>query len=658
MCGITAIFSRQEPISEPALRQATEQLYHRGPEIKRWWVSPDRRVGLGHARLSIIDLAAGNQPIANEDERLHVVVNGELYDYENIQQGLEARGHQLRTRSDSEIVLHLYEESGTSCLHQLRGEFAFALWDENNRTLFAARDRFGIKPLYYAMHEGTLYVASEIKALIAAGVPAEWDAEAVYQITRFVTHLGSPDRTLFKGIFQVPAGHYLLATDEQIRLYPYWDINMPTSQTLSENSVTDQEWIERLRVALQESVRLRMRADVPVGCYLSGGLDSCTVLGMAAQYTQQPIQAFTLSFDHEDYDERTIAEEMAALAGAAFHPIPVKPADLATHFSDAVWQSETMFFNAHGVAKSMLSRAVRDAGFKVVMTGEGSDEIFAGYPHFRRDMLLYNNQGQDPQQVQQMLESLQQANRLSSGFLMPHGDVTGLDTVKNTLGFVPSWLESFASSGIKMQSLLSQDFLEYFQGRDPYRDMLNRLDLQNQMKHRDPVNQSMYLWSKLVLPGYILNVLGDRMEMAHSIEGRVPFLDHHVVELVRSMPVSMKIRGLTEKYVLREAAKPFITDTVYRRQKHPFVSPPATLMPKQSLHELIQDTLRGPVMASLPFFDQRKVIHLLDSLPAMDVASGTAYDTVLTLLLSACGLQERFMSGGLTSASGNLATAI
>jgi asparagine synthase (glutamine-hydrolysing) len=658
MCGITAMFSWRNPVSAQSLHEATEQLHHRGPEVKRCWVSPDQKVGLGHARLSIIDLTSGNQPLANEDESIHAVVNGELYDFERFRQDLESRGHHLRTRSDSEIVLHLYEEMGASCLHQLRGEFAFALWDEKNRTLFAARDRFGIKPLFYTIYNDTLYLASEIKALLAVGIPAEWDEESVYQMTRFITHFGSQDKTLFKGIYQVPAGHYLLATDSQIRLYPYWDVNMPSNEQLQAGQTSDQEWIERLSHTLQEAVRLRMRADVPVGCYLSGGLDSCTMLGMAAQFTQQPIQAFTLSFDHEDYDERLIAEEMAALAQADFHVIPVHQQDLATHLSDAVWQSETMFFNAHGVAKYLLSRAVRDAGFKVVITGEGSDEIFAGYPHFRRDMLLYNNQGQDTAQVQQMLQALQNNNRVSNGILIPHGDVTGLETVKSTLGFVPSWLETFASSGIKLQSLLSQDFLAHFQARDPYRDLLNRLDLQNQMKHRDPVNQSLYLWSKFVLPSYILNVLGDRMEMAHSVEGRVPFLDHHVVELVRSMPVHLKIRGLTEKYALREAAKPFITDTVYRRQKHPFVSPPATLMPKQPLNTLMQDTFRGSSLASLPFFDQKKVIALLDLLPSLDIEARTAYDTVLTMLLSACCLHERFMANSASKGSEDTLVAV
>src|SRR5271166_3304634 len=219
MCGITAMYSPRGPISATALKQATLRLAHRGPDGQRTWVSGDRRVGLGHARLSIIDLATGEQPIASEDEGLRIGVNGEFYDVERVQQDLQCRGHRLRTRSDSEIALHLYEDLGTACLRELRGEFAFALWDRCNDTLFAARDRFGIKPLYYAHHGGTLYLASEVKALLTAGVPARWDRAAFYQGNHF---LGTPpDRTLFEGVYPVPPGHYLLASGGQIRVIRY-----------------------------------------------------------------------------------------------------------------------------------------------------------------------------------------------------------------------------------------------------------------------------------------------------------------------------------------------------------------------------------------------------------------------------------------------------
>jgi len=638
MCGIVGIFSRREPISEGQLQRATRRLFHRGPDGQRHWISPDRRVGLGHARLSIIDLATGSQPIASEDGRSQIVVNGEFYGYETIQRQLERSGHRLRTRSDSEIALHLYQDLGPQCLHHLRGEFAFIIWDENQRTLFAARDRFGIKPLFYAFHNETLYLASEVKALFAAGVPARWDAESVAQSAEYGGH---QVRTLFDGVFQLPPGHYLLATDKHSQLVSYWDFNYPRVAEQTQRR-SDAEYVAEFREVLEEAVRLRLRADVPVACYLSGGLDSCAVLGLAAKHRPDPVRAFTLSFDHSDYDEEPQAREMAAKAGAEFIPIPIRQDDLADHFADAIIQSEIFCLNAHGVAKYLLSRAVRDAGFKVVMTGEGSDEILGGYAHFRRDMLLYDPDGQDPGAVTRLLKELEQSNPVSRGLLLPHGESPPLAGVKRVLGFLPSWIETFGARSAKVRALLAESFLREFGGRESYHALLSGLDVHGQLIGRSAVHQSLYLWAKTILPGYILTMLGDRMEMAHSIEGRVPFLDHHLVEAVRSQPLSLKIRGMTEKYVLREAVRDVITDTVYQRQKHPFMSPPATLNPKAKLHELVQDQLRGAALASIPFFDQKKVIALLDRVASMNEGERVANDQVLMMLTSACVLQERF----------------
>jgi asparagine synthase (glutamine-hydrolysing) len=638
MCGIVALFSRRDPISEAVVQRATKSLYHRGPDGQRHWISPDRRVALGHARLSIIDLTTGDQPIASEDERTRIIVNGEFYGYEAIQKELEQAGHRLRTRSDSEIALHLYEDLGAQCLHRLRGEFAIVLWDEVNRTLFAARDRFGIKPLFYTFHGETLYLASEVKALFAAGVPARWDPESVYHSVEFGGH---QVRTLFDGIFQVPPGHYLLATEKHTQLSRYWDFDYPRTDSAPPKR-PDADYAAEFRHALEEAVRIRLRADVPVGCYLSGGLDSCAVLGLAARHHPDPIRAFTLTFDHAEYDEEKEAREMAAKVGAEFFPIPMRQDDLADHFADAILQSETLCVNAHGVAKYLLSRAVRDAGYKVVVTGEGSDEILGGYAHFRRDMLLYNSEGQDPDAVTALLNDLERLNPVSRGLLLPHGEPRELDTTKRLLGFVPSWIETFSARSVKMRELLSEQFLAEYGEREGFRAFFSDVDVRGQLTGRDPLNQSLYCWAKTGLPTYILTMLGDRMEMAHSIEGRVPFLDHHLVEVIRSQPVNQKIRGMTEKFVLREAVRDVITDTVYRRQKHPFLSPPATLHPEQRLSGFVQDTLRGPVLAALPYFDQKKVVGLLDSLATMDEGSQVANDQILMLLVSACVLQEGF----------------
>jgi asparagine synthase (glutamine-hydrolysing) len=370
------------------------------------------------------------------------------------------------------------------------------------------------------------------------------------------------------------------------------------------------------------------------------------VIGLAARHLSTPIRAFTLAFEDGAYDEAPIAREMAARANAEFYPIPIRQADLAEHFADAAWNAEALFINAHGVAKYVLSRAVRDAGYKVVLTGEGSDEILAGYPHFRRDMLLYDNAGQDPEAVRTSLAELEQSNAVSRGLLLPDGDSAPLDAVRNALGFVPSWMEAAGGRLYKMQALWSADAVAQLDGRAAFGEMLDGLPIRDRLAGRAPVNQALYLWAKTVLPNYILTVLGDRMEMAHSVEGRVPFLDHEVVELISRMPVHLKIRGMTEKFVLREAARPVLTDTVYRRQKHPFLSPPATLNPHDRLHQMVHDTLRGSGLDCMPFVDRRKVAGMLDGLSGLDPGEQVSIDQILMILLSGCVLGERL---GLTA---------
>jgi asparagine synthase (glutamine-hydrolysing) len=636
MCGIVAAVSKRGPVEAEQVRRATRRLRHRGPDAQHVWTSPDGRAALGHARLSIIDLTTGDQPIANEDERLHIVANGELYDFERIRCELQRDGHVFRTGSDSEIALHLFEDRGARSLHSLRGEFAFAIWDARDGQLFAARDRFGIKPLYYTVHGGTFYLASEVKALAELGVPLRWDRETLFDI-HFVSH--PPDRSLFEGIYQLPPASYLLTDGEQVRVIPYWDWDYPAAAE-TELEGDGREWVERLRHSFEEAVRLRLRADVPVACYLSGGIDSCAVLGVASRLSSRPPRAYTLSFDHADYDEGDLARDQAGKSGAEFCRIDVRSEHMADHFGDAIYHAERPFANAHAIAKFLLSRAVRDSGIKVVMTGEGSDEIFAGYPHFRRDLVLYGNGELDPDTREKLLAELEAANRVSSGTLMPQGSTT-LTSVQQVLGFVPSNLEAWSQIGAGLLRVADDDFRRSYSDRDTYRVMLSCLDVERQLRGRHPVNQALYIWGKTMLPNYILSNLGDRMEMAHSVEGRLPFLDHHVAEEAARMPVSMKIRGMTEKYVLREAARDVLTDAVYARQKHPFMSPPATIQQDGRLYTFLQDTLRGQALDGPGIYDRAKVTGFLDAIPSMDAAGRGRADALLMWMTSLCLLADR-----------------
>lgn len=633
MCGIVAIFSKQTPIADGALEKATKRLFHRGPDGQKFWVSNDRRVGLGHARLSIIDLTTGDQPIANEDETLRIVVNGEFYGYEPIRKELEQLGHKLRTRSDSEIALHLYEDLGAQCLHRLRGEFAMVIWDSVNKTLFAARDRFGIKPLFYSQRGDTLYLASEVKALFAAGVSARWDCESIYGCAGIG---GNQSRTLYDGIYQIPPGHFLVATDNQFRLKPYWDFNYPR-QIDTGPLRPDEDYEEEFRNAFEEAVKLRLRADVPVGCYLSGGVDSCAIVAMAARHHQGAVHAYTLAFDHVAFNEADVAKEMAAKAGAEFIPIPIKSDDLADHFAEATAQSEMLCVNPHGTAKFLLSRAVNKAGIKVVLTGEGSDEILAGYMHFGRDMVAKLPVGQSPF----ALPATSSGGPASGAKAMADKELA-VNGVRRLLGFVPNWMDAAFGFSSRMRRLLSDSILAEYGGREEYRGFFNDIDVAGQLTGRHPLHQSLYLWSKTKLPNYLLTILGDRMEMGHSVEGRVPFLDHRLVELARSMPASMKIRGMVHKYILRKSMQDVLTETVYARLKQPFWSPPATFNPLGKFNIFMQDVLRSSVVASMPFFDRQKVVALLDDLQKADKLSNDANEQVLTLVLSACVLQDRY----------------
>ena len=539
-------------------------LRHRGPDRCRIWRSPSGLVTLGHARLRVMDLSTGDQPIANETGHIHCVVNGEFYDFEQIRTSLESHGHQFTTRSDSEILVHLYEDFGVNCLHHLRGEYAFVLWDEDRQTLFAARDRFGIKPLFISDLQGTVLFASEIKALHAAGVPAEWDEQGFFE--KLVLHSPIQGRTLFRYVTELPPAHYLIARNGSITQHAYWDFNYPPEAGVQPNR-SDEDYATHLFESLDEAVRTRLRADVPVACYLSGGIDSASVLAMMSRHASQPIHAFCLTFDDPAFDEFAAAQETAAYVNAHLHAVPLTEATLAADLEDAVWHGETVFTNAQCVAKFALSRAVRNAGYSVVLTGEGADEILAGYPPF-------------------VVDSARQAN--PSCLPIPLHLTARPSVFLDRLGYRPAWHEAQDCLLDLLEPVLpSPHSRESTRGR-----FLDGLDLTHQLTGRSVVNQSLYLYNKTALSGHILTVMGDRMEMAHSVEGRVPFLDHHLVEFSRCLPSSLKIRDFAEKFVLRKAMRIFVPPATCGRRKQALQTPPY-LVKSGPMNTLLQDNVAG-----------------------------------------------------------------
>jgi asparagine synthase (glutamine-hydrolysing) len=635
MCGIFAAMTRRGLATERR-DAALASLQHRGPDGSGSWTSRDGRWTLGHTRLSIIGLNNGEQPMTSPDGAVHLVVNGEFYGYREIRDRLRASGYRFSTESDSEIALHLYDERGMQAASELRGEFAAIIADERQQAMIAIRDRFGIKPLYYSIVNGEVFFASEIKALLAMGVPAAWDLEGA------VGGLGrSHEKTEFAGISTVPPGCYAIARHGAVRIYPYWDWEIPTAQEMQRDTRSEAEVVADFRKALLDSVRQRLVADVEVASYLSGGIDSCAVLGLAQQSTDRPIRAYTLTFENPLYDEASVAQAQARHVGASYHPIPITGREIADAYADAVWHSETQMFNGHGVAKYLLSRAVRDAGIKVVFTGEGADEMLGGYPYFRVDA-LNDNPSLSAAERSALLDQMLGANPATRAFMLPtQVDNLEMKAIERRLGWLPATLNVSAAMMSGMAHLFRDDLGVHVKGYMPLLSALDRLPLAQRVCGRDRLNQMLYINAKTVLPNFILNYLADRMEMAHSIEGRVPFLDHRVAEVAARVPVNMKVKGIREKHVLREAAKDVLIPEVYDRQKHPFTTPP-TRAENDPMLAFYRDTFASQAAQDQPIYDMRKVRAALGQLLECPADQRIAMEGGLQRVASVIIMQEKF----------------
>lgn len=623
MCGIVACMALDADETVPALDPGMSALSHRGPDGQAAWTSPDRRVSLGHTRLSIIDLQTGTQPIANEDRSAWVIVNGEFYDFERIRQELEDAGHRFRTKSDSEILLHLYEEYGTSAVRWLNGEYAFVLWDQANREIFAARDRFGIKPLCYALVGGRLFLASEAKALFALGVPADLDAESIYQ---YIHVSQDPDRTFFTHVKQVPPGHFLLARNGSVRVIPYWDQDL--GRQTDTPGQPEEEVIGRFESLLTEAVKRRLRADVPVGIYLSGGIDSAAAYALAAGVSARPPDAFTVCFDDDTYNEESDADLLARHFGGELDRVRLNQDNIADYFRTAIFHAEMPSHNGHIVAKYLLSRRVRERGIKVVLSGQGADEVLAGYAHFISDF-----HGLHQTADGRSLDEVTSLHATSRGLHLPVGEMVDVGAIRRALGFVPTWLLARAATAVRLRSLCAPAFLGTFEGRDAYRVFLNNFPI----VHPDRLTglrQSAYLWNKSVFLHYMLAAFDDKQDMANSVEARNPYLDPSVAEFGFGLSDDLKIRDVRSKYVLREAVRRLIPAANYGNLKRPFLAPPLGGANPGRFTELLQDTLRGPDARECPFLDHASLQHALDRLPRMDGDELTLWSPVLTTALS------------------------
>ena len=566
MCGINGIaFSSRSGrmVSRSQLEAMRDVIRHRGPDDEGLLI--DRNVGLGHRRLSIVDVAAGHQPMTNEDDTLHIIYNGEIYNHADFREWLEARGHVYKTHCDTETILHLYEEHGVDCVQHLRGMFAFAIWDQRKRELFIARDRLGVKPLYYFhADDGSLYFGSEIKTLFAAdALKPELNYAALPDY--LANHAPSGETTLFAGVKRLLPGHTLLWRDGKIDIKRYWDVSFVKTK---DEGHSDDDYVEQWSELFRTSVRLRLMADVPLGMFLSGGIDSSAIAAVMSGMVDEPIKTFSVAFREREANELEYARLVAEKFKTDHHEVVVSPENFFTALPKLVWHEDEPLAHPSSVALYFVSHLAAQ-NVKVVLTGEGSDELLAGYARYKKTIfnLAFGAR----------YESFTTAGirkTIQSGIAgMPAGSKV-LQKLSRTFLALPADIESiyfdnFAVFPRSMHaSLLTGETRERAGQNDPYaevRHLLERTDAQSLLDRLLYADIKTYLHELLMKQ--------DQMSMATSLESRVPFLDHKLVEFTASLPERLKLRGWTTKYVLRKSMKNVLPEAILSRSKMGFPVP-------------------------------------------------------------------------------------
>jgi asparagine synthase (glutamine-hydrolysing) len=568
MCGISGILNLKNPasINIDHLRRMTYTLRHRGPDETGAYV--DDWVGLAQSRLSIIDLSGGSQPIYNEDKTLWIVFNGEIFNYPEIRESLIKLGHKFYTTTDTEVILHLYEEKKEKCLEDLNGQFAFVIWDSIKKDFFAARDRVGILPFFYKVENGRLLFASESKAIIEiSDSPNSFDPIGLDQIFTFWTNL--PGRTAFKNISELAPGHYLkFSPGKEISVNRYWSLPYNKNLLAEDKSIT--EFTSEISELMKDSIRIRLRADVPVGSYLSGGLDSSGITALVKNYFNNELRTFGITFQEESFDESEFQNLMIKHLNTNHSEVHAINEDIGKYFSDIVYYGEKPIIRAAPVPLFLLSKKVRHEGYKVVLTGEGADEIFGGYNIFRETKVRkFWSVDPDSQFRPKLLQKLypyifkdkRLAQTLQSFFKL------GIDDPNNSFfSHIVRW-----NNNTRLKNFFSDDLKEQIGSYSAYDDLKSLLP--KDFDNWDYVYKAQYLEIITFMSGYLLSSQGDRMAMANSVELRVPYLDHRIIEYMATVPSRFKIRGLNEKYLLKKVFKDLLPTQIVNRPKNPYRAP-------------------------------------------------------------------------------------
>lgn len=585
MCGIAGYLQlegQREPDRDLLVRMISV-IRHRGPD--EFGAYLDNKCALGHARLSIIDLSTGQQPLCNEDETIWIVFNGEIFNYVELRPVLEQHGHRFRTHSDTEVIVHAYEQWGSDCVQQFNGQFAFAIYDTRKQSLFLARDRMGKRPLFYTTQQGRFYFASEIKALFCdPSIERRLDPQGLDQI--FTWWTTAPPRTAFAGISELESGCSLEITSAGMKPRRYWAMEYPEHYD-EKRSV--ESWAEELHALLIDSVRLRLRADVPVGAYLSGGLDSSAIAALVREFTTNRLESFSIAFGDAAFDESEYQKQMATQLGTSHHSVQCNYRDIAQHFPDVIWHTERPILRTAPTPMYLLSRLVNQTGFKVVLTGEGSDEIFAGYDIFKETKIRawwsrHPDSSWRPLLLQRLYPTLPLSEVRSSYFLQEFYREGLAETDKYYFSHMPrmkttSRIKDFYLPINKAQAAewsAEDAFAHTLPGAFARWPMLSR---------------AQYLEAKSLLSGYLLSSQGDRMAAANAVEGRYPFLDHRVIELAARIPPRHKMFGLKEKWILKKAMKGSLPPAILQRPKQPYMAPDAKSFTQSEAPEYVRELL-------------------------------------------------------------------
>jgi asparagine synthase (glutamine-hydrolysing) len=559
MCGINGIaFSTRSNrlIDEQMLRRMRDVQHHRGPDDAGEFF--DGQIGLGHRRLSIVDVSHGGQPMFNEDKSLVIVYNGEVYNHADYREELIAKGHIYETHCDTETILHLFEEYGERCVEKLRGMFAFSIWNRTKKELFIARDRLGVKPLYYVHDErGNLFFGSEIKTILeAAAVKPELNYNALPD--QFANHGTSKDETLFVGVKRLLPGHTMLWADGKLTIKKYWDISFEPKH----EQRTDAEYIEEWRDLFRHAVKLRLMADVPLGMFLSGGIDSSAIAAMMSTMVDEPIKTFSVGFAEREANEFEFARIVAERYKTDHHEITITPEQFFAELPKLVWHEDEPIGFIASVPLYFVSKLAQQH-VKVVLTGEGSDEIMAGYGRYAKTLQLLNYGEKYESATPKFLRSIIKSGANAVGGKLTRTFLTRDNDIENM------FLDNFAIFGKAMQTqLFSAETKSRIGEQNPYfhqNEWLANTDA------TEILDKLLYVDSKTYLHELLMKQ--DQMSMAASIESRVPFLDHKLVEFTAKMPVNMKLRGDTTKFLLKEAMKGILPDEILYRPKMGFPVP-------------------------------------------------------------------------------------